>query len=425
MHLSEQIFPPLNGTRRRFNGTLETKSDTPKAWRIVDLVFKRYYSGFIKTHEVLLMPTRITGCILTPDGWIRGALAFTDRITAVDGDKVSAPSAGESIVLPGFIDLHVHGGGGRDVMDGDGAIEVIARTHAGHGTTSLLATTMTAPRESIERALTDVGRAMREHAAGGARILGVHLEGPFINAARLGAQPNNVRVGTIEELRTLHALAKIRVLTLAPEITGHLDFIRQLKIAGIVPQIGHSSGSYEEGVAALDAGAGGFTHLFNAMSELHHRKPGMVGAAFAHAEYAEIIPDLLHVHPGAIRAARRSIPKLYCVTDSTSGAGMPDGTYHLGSQTVTKCLGGVRLADGTLAGSVLTMDQAFRNLVAIGIPMHEAIRHVSTNAADYVGEPERGRLQCGAFADIVVMSPDLRLTQIFVEGESIDPTHDK
>ena len=395
------------------------------ARRAIDLVFKRYYSGFIENYEVLPMPTRITGCILTPDGWIRGSLTFGDHITAIDGDTVSAPSAGEAIVLPGFIDLHVHGGGGRDVMDGDGAIEVIARTHAGHGTTSLLATTMTAPRESIERALTDVGRAMREPATGGARILGVHLEGPFINAARLGAQPNNVRVGTIEELRTLHALAKIRVLTLAPEITGHLDFIRQLKIAGIVPQIGHSSGSYEDGVAALDAGAGGFTHLFNAMSELHHRKPGMVGAAFAHAEYAEIIPDLLHVHPGAIRAARRSIPKLYCVTDSTSGAGMPDGTYHLGSQTVTKCLGGVRLADGTLAGSVLTMDQAFRNLVSIGIPMHEAIRHVSTNAADYVGEPERGRLQCGAFADIVVMSPDLHLTGIFVEGKAIEPTHDK
>ena len=154
------------------------------ARRAIDLVFKRYYSGFTKNHEALLMPTRITGCILTPDGWIRGSLAFADRITAIDGDKVSAPSAGESIVLPGFIDLHVHGGGGRDVMDGDGAIEVIARTHAGHGTTSLLATTMTAPRESIERALTDVGRAMREPATGGARILGVHLEGPFINASR-------------------------------------------------------------------------------------------------------------------------------------------------------------------------------------------------------------------------------------------------
>ena len=370
------------------------------------------------------MATHITGCILTPDGWIRGTLDFAERISAIDGTRIPAPGAGEALVLPGFIDLHVHGGGGADVMDGNGAIDTVARIHARHGTTSLLATTMTAPREDIETARADVGRAMRERPANSARVLGVHLEGPFINPGRLGAQPNAVRSGSIEELSTLHELARIRVLTLAPEIAGHLDFIRELKIAGIISQIGHSNGSYEEGVAALDAGVGGFTHLFNAMSEFHHRKPGMVGAALAHAEYAELIPDLLHVHPGAIRAARRAIPKLYCVTDSTSGAGMPDGRYHLGSQTVTKCLGGVRLADGTLAGSVLTMDQAFRNLVSIGVPAHEAARHVSTHPADYLGEHERGRLQPGAFADIVVMSPELQLTHVFVEGDAIALTHD-
>jgi N-acetylglucosamine-6-phosphate deacetylase len=369
------------------------------------------------------MVMHISGCILTPGGWLRGTLAFDERITAIDGENVAAPRSTDPLILPGFIDLHVHGGGGADVMDGNGAIDIVARMHARHGTTGLLATTMTAPRNSIEHALTDVGRAMRERPAGGARVLGVHLEGPFINPGRLGAQPNAVRTGTIEELSVLHALATIRVLTLAPEVSGHLDFIRELKIAGIIPQVGHSNGSYEDGVAALAAGAGGFTHLFNAMSEFHHRKPGMVGAALAHAEYAEIIPDLLHVHPGAIHAALRSIPKMYCVTDSTSGAGMPDGNYHLGSQTVTKCLGGVRLADGTLAGSVLTMDQAFRNLVSIGIAPHLAARYVSTHPADYLGEQERGRLQPGAFADIVVMAPDLQLTHTFVEGESIDLSH--
>lgn len=368
------------------------------------------------------MTQSIDGCILTPEGWKRGTLAFDGRITALDGVAVAAPPDGDALILPGFIDLHVHGGGGADVMDAHGAIDTVARVHARHGTTSLLATTMTAPRKHIERALTDVGRAMNARPAGAARILGVHLEGPFINPERLGAQPACARAATLEELSALHAVARIRVLTLAPEITGHLDFIRELKAAGIIPQIGHSTGSYEDGVAALEAGAGGFTHLFNAMSELHHRKPGMVGAALAHAEFAEIIPDLLHVHPGAIRAARRAIPKLCCVTDSTSGAGMPDGRYHLGSQTVTKCLGGVRLADGTLAGSVLTMDQAFRNLVSIGVPAKEAARHVSTYPADYLGETERGRLQVGAYADIVVMSPGLKLMQTFVEGEAIELT---
>ena len=363
--------------------------------------------------------------ILTASGWVRGRLIHEHgKVVSIEGEPCDPADNDLPYLLPGFIDLHVHGGGGADVMDGNGAIDTVARIHARHGTTSLLATTMTAPREDIEKALADVGRAMRERPANSARVLGVHLEGPFINPGRLGAQPNAVRSGSIEELSTLHELARIRVLTLAPEIAGHLDFIRELKIAGIISQIGHSNGSYEEGVAALDAGVGGFTHLFNAMSEFHHRKPGMVGAALAHAEYAELIPDLLHVHPGAIRAARRAIPKLYCVTDSTSGAGMPDGRYHLGSQTVTKCLGGVRLADGTLAGSVLTMDQAFRNLVSIGVPAHEAARHVSTHPADYLGEHERGRLQTGALADIVVMSPDLQLTQVFVEGDAIALAHD-
>jgi N-acetylglucosamine-6-phosphate deacetylase len=364
---------------------------------------------------------RLSGCILTPEGWRRGTIAFdAQRIRAIDGEAVAAPRDGDRLVLPGFIDLHVHGGGGADVMDGNGAIETVARTHARHGTTSLLATTMTAPLADIERALADVGRHMPKPTAGGARVLGVHLEGPFISAAKLGAQPDCARTGTLEELSALHALAPIRVLTLAPEIAGHLDFIRHLRSVGIVPQIGHTGGSYEDGVAALDAGARGFTHLFNAMSELHHRKPGMVGAALAHAEYAEIIPDLLHVHPGAIRAARRSIPKLFCVTDSTAGASMPDGNYRLGSQTVIKCLGGVRLPDGTLAGSVLTMDQAFQNLVSIGIPLHDAARHVSTHAADYLGERERGRLLPGAYADAVVLAPDLRLLDVFVEGDPIE-----
>ena len=143
------------------------------------------------------MATQITGCILTPDGWIGGTLDFAERISAIDGTRIPAPGAGEARVLPGFIDLHVHGGGGADVMDGNGAIDTVARIHARHGTTSLLATTMTAPREDIEKALADVGRAMRERPANSARVLGVHLEGPFINPGRRGAQPSAVRSGSI------------------------------------------------------------------------------------------------------------------------------------------------------------------------------------------------------------------------------------
>lgn len=182
--------------------------------------------------------------------------------------------------------------------------------------------------------------------------------------------------------------------------------------------------SYEEGVQALAQGASGFTHLFNAMTGLSHRAPGLAGAALAHAQYAEIIPDLIHVHPGAIRVALRAIPSLYCVTDSTAAAGMPDGDYRLGRHTVTKCAGGVRLADGTLAGSTLTMDQALRNLVnEMGLSVSEASARVSTHAANYLGLQDRGHLSIGSWGDMVLLNRDLILTNVFVEGMSIDHPH--
>jgi N-acetylglucosamine-6-phosphate deacetylase len=164
----------------------------------------------------------------------------------------------------------------------------------------------------------------------------------------------------------------------------------------------------------------GFTHLFNAMSPLRHREPGMVGAALAHAQHAEIIPDLMHVHPGAIRAALRAIPGLYVVTDATAAAGMPDGDYRLGTHTVCKCQGGVRLADGTLAGSALTMDQALRNLVDIGLELDDAARRLSTFPAAYLGDAARGAIARGRAADLVALRPDLQLESVHVEGEAIE-----
>ncbi|MFC5512144.1 N-acetylglucosamine-6-phosphate deacetylase [Massilia jejuensis] len=359
------------------------------------------------------------GNILTPGGWIGGELRFGARIDAVDGGPVDPVANGDDYILPGFIDVHVHGGAGRDMMEGGDAPHVIAALHARHGTTSLLATTMTAPPDDIERALRAIGAACKERGKGEARILGVHLEGPYINAARLGAQPPFAKEATLLEVEAYERLAPLRVITVAPEIHGHLELVRHLSDAGIRVQIGHTSGSYEDGVAALEHGAAGFTHLFNAMPGLHHRDPGMVGAALAHARYAEIIPDLLHVHPGAIKVALRAIPQLFCVTDSTAAAGMPDGDYMLGRQVVHKCMGGVRLADGTLAGSTLTMDGALRNLVRIGLSIEDAARRVSTNAADYLGEALRGRLAPGCHADFVVLDRGLNIKAVYIEGEAL------
>jgi N-acetylglucosamine-6-phosphate deacetylase len=159
--------------------------------------------------------------------------------------------------------------------------------------------------------------------------------------------------------------------------------------------------------------------MFNAMSPLHHRAPGVSGAALAHAAYAELIPDLLHVHPGAIRVALRAIPGVYAVTDATAASGMPDGDYRLGTQTVRKCGNGVRLADGTLAGSSLTMLQAFRNLVSIGLSLEEASRRTSTVAAAYLGLEDRGRIEPGAVADLVVLGKDLALREVFLRGRKL------
>jgi N-acetylglucosamine-6-phosphate deacetylase len=374
------------------------------------------------------MTQRLSGHILTPAGFVRGGLAIADgHILHIDGHPVDEAAVRADshtpVLLPGFIDLHVHGGGGADTMDAGDAAQTLARLHARHGTTALLATTMTAPLGDIEAALRALAPAVRQRSRGAARLLGVHLEGPYISPDKLGAQPAFARAPSLAEVLALHAIAPIKLVTLAPEVSGMLALIPALVEAGMRVQIGHTTASYEQALQAMQQGATGYTHLFNAMSALHHRAPGVAGAALAHAQHAEIIPDLLHVHPGALRAALRAIPGLFCVTDATSATGMPDGDYRLGRQTVSKCLGGVRLADGTLAGSTLTMDQALRNLVAIGLSLQDAAARVSTHAANYLRLPDRGRLQVGAVADIVVLdAATLQLQQVLVEGDALKDT---
>jgi len=367
----------------------------------------------------------ISGNILTPRGFVSGQIEFGDdgRVLHLSGDLLDESrvrDSGRALVLPGFIDLHVHGGGGRDIMQGGDALLRVSEMHARHGTTALLATTMTAPVEDLELAFAAMRALGVERSPAGARVLGVHLEGPYISRGKLGAQPDFVRPVQTSELQHLNDLFPIRLITLAPEVPGNMELIESLCDAGFLVQIGHTLGTYEQGLQALSKGAGSFTHLFNAMTGLDHRAPGMVGLALAHANFAEIIPDLIHVHPGAIRVALRAIPGLYCVTDSTAAAGMPDGEYRLGRHTVTKCLGGVRLADGTLAGSTLTMDQAFRNLVnELGLSISEASGRVATHAADYLGMGDRGRLAVGGWGDAVLLDRDLELLDVYVEGMPI------
>jgi N-acetylglucosamine-6-phosphate deacetylase len=363
------------------------------------------------------MKKTIYGNLLIDGSFFEGEIIFDEKILSLK--KIGKEKKNLPKIIPGFIDLHVHGGGGADIMEGGSAAQTISKTHARFGTTSFLATTMTAPFHELEVTFNELAKSFKYRDSSEARILGVHLEGPYINPDKLGAQPNFTRQAELNEISHLHQIVPIKTITLAPEIFNHTDLIKDLISLGIMVQIGHTNGTYEEGIAALNLGAKSFTHLFNAMSSFHHRKPGMVGAALAHAEYAELIPDLLHVHPGAIKAALRSIPNLYFVTEATSATGMPDGDYKLGSHTVHKCLGGVRLADGTLAGSALTMDQALRNLVGLGLSIPEASKRLSQIPAEIIGIVDRGMIKENYYADLLILNDDLTLKDIYIEGDKI------
>ncbi len=360
--------------------------------------------------------TTIEGSILTPTGWVRGAVTAAARIETLAGGPTKTPAA--PYILPGFIDLHVHGGGGADMMDGTEAIAKAAALHARHGTTALLATSVTAPSDETAAFLDAVATLTTHADHSRARVLGAHLEGPFINPDKLGAQPPFAQAADVALMASWLDRGPVRVVTYAPEADPD-DALRDLLVAaGARVQIGHALCDYARAQGCLAAGCG-VTHLFNAMSGLTHRGNGIVGAALAHADYAEIVPDLIHVEPGAILAARRAIPNLYGVTDATAGAGAPDGDYPLGRLVATKADGAMRLPDGTLAGSALTMDQALRNLVSIGLPIAEAACRLSTIPADWLGETDIGRIEIGAHADLVVLTEALDIDRVLIAGKDI------
>lgn len=361
---------------------------------------------------------KIIGTILVDNEWIEGEIIFGEKVHSLNGKPVSYPNPDMPIIIPGFIDLHVHGAGGADVMDGALAFEKISRTLAKYGTTSLLATTMTAEAREIEKAIADLKPFYQTRSLQGSRLLGIHLEGPYINSQKKGAHPEKMREATKNEILKLNQYVPIKIITIAPEIFKHFDLIHELKDQ-FVFQIGHTNATYEEARKALNSGARSFTHLFNAMSALHHREPGAVGAAFLHGEYAELIPDLLHVHPQAIELALKNIPNIYFVSDATSATGMPDGDYRLGEQTVKKCHGGVRLQDGTLAGSSLTLDVAMRNLINIGLDLKDVSKRLSTIPAKLIGANDRGILKVGNYADFIILDKTYHIHSVYVEGELI------
>jgi len=369
----------------------------------------------------------VEGRLVTPQGLVTGALRFGERIVEIIPASSPYASAGEErYVLSGFIDVHVHGGGGGDTMDGPQGVRTLARFHLGHGTTTLYPTTITHPWEAILRALESVRQVMADGDPQLPDLPGVHLEGPFISSRRLGAQPPCPQSPTPEKIGQLLELGTVRLVTMAPEIAGGLEAAARLARAGVRVSVGHSAATFEQAQALLavvkaEEGVVGFTHLYNAMGGLAGREPGVVGAALADGDsFAELILDGHHVHRGSFLAAFRAKPgHVLLVTDAIRACGLPEGTTELGGQRVTVAAGAARLEDGTLAGSVLTLDQALRNAVAAGLSLQEASTLLSFVPANYLGLTDRGALEVGRRADLVVLGADLRAREVYVAGRRV------
>jgi N-acetylglucosamine-6-phosphate deacetylase len=340
--------------------------------------------------------------------------------------EIKRIDAGGSWLLPGFIDIHVHGGNGADFMNADSAsFDQIASFHLSQGTTSLLATTMTAPQEHITQVLQAISD-YQQHRMRYAQVIGVHLEGPFLSPKRSGAQhPAYMVFPQLDWMKDWQQQYPgiVQMVTLAPELPGGLELITWLSKQGIVPACGHSDASYSDMQQAIDAGLKHVVHAFNAMSPLHHREPGVVGALLTNAKLsAEIIADGHHVHPAVIDllVKLKSPDRLILISDAIAAAGMPDGDYQLGGLDVKVEQGVARLKERShLAGSVITMLDAFRYIInTVGVSIIDASRYASANPAILLHKDHRmGSIATGKQADLLMLDASLRLQGVWIKGE--------
>lgn len=363
----------------------------------------------------------LSGQIVTPEGVVSGTLRFADLIRDIEPGP-----APERFILPGFIDVHVHGGGGGDAMDGAEGVATLARFHLAHGTTTLLPTTITRPWPEVLAALDGIAEARRRNLPDAARIAGAHLEGPFINPARLGAQPPFTLAPAPDLVREVLARDIVRVATLACEVAGADAAIDLFAQAGVRVSLGHSAAGFEAATAAMARVRGQGcpvcgTHLFNAMGGIEGRAPGLAGAVLAsdHA-FAELILDLHHVHPGSFGLARAALGRrLMLITDAIRATGLAEGWSELGGQRVMVRDGAARLASGALAGSVLTLDAALRHALDCGVALPEAAGLVSGHAAAYLGLADRGAVRPGLLADLVVLDAGMHVGQVWLGGRRV------
>jgi N-acetylglucosamine-6-phosphate deacetylase len=377
---------------------------------------------------------------LTPTTEIKdaGILIREDMIEAIGPRSgMTLPAGAQEIratgktAIPGFLDVHIHGAGGHDIMEGSSAaMRAITRKVSEYGTTSLVATTVTASTDETLRAVEGIaGYIGRQHETEEPRaeILGIHLEGPFISKERRGVHPPEwIQLPSAEMLnRMLKAAAgNARMLTIAPEVLGAASCIDAAREAGLVVSMGHTDATYEQARAAIARGARSATHLFNAMRPFSHRDPGVVGAVLTSPDInAELIADGVHVEEGAMKLLllAKGVAHVTLVSDGLSATGMPEGKYTLGGFEVTVSGGVCRNAEGVLAGSTLTLDRALRNVVALGVSLPDAVRMLTLNPASLLGiEFKKGSLRVGADADVVLLDEELRLSGVWARGVAVN-----
>ena len=375
----------------------------------------------------MYMKAIIHGKLILPQDIVTGqTLLFDKRIRGFQEDGRPLPEGTEIIdargqyVAPGFINIHIHGCGGADTMDATPeALATMCRLLPECGVTAFLPTTMTRPWPLVQKALDNI-RTARADPPAGARILGAYLEGPFISAAYRGSQKeSDIQQADIAKIRPYADI--IRIVVIAPECLPDDSFIKACRKLAILVSLGHSGATYEEAVRAIRAGASHITHMFNAMSPLHHRRPGLVGADLTEPVMTEIIADGFHVHAAALSllAKMKGPDRITVITDSMRAAMQGDGISELGGQTVYVKNGRALLADGTIAASIDVMDHSLKHFYEVsGFTLPEVIRTATLNPAKELGlAGEIGSLEEGKRADLTLFDRDLRIQATYVDGE--------
>ena len=366
--------------------------------------------------------------IFTPDGYVFGGVEVKNgRFAAIlpglqSGNGVDL---GGAKVLPGLVDIHIHGAGEHDFSDGDvDGLAALGRYLAAHGVTSFLPTSVTLPYDALSKAFRTAAQLRADRPEDCARVMGVRMEGPFLSKEKRGAQnAAYLRVPDFAAFRALYDNCGgiIRIVDVAPELPGAETFIRQASTLCAV-SAAHTNANYDEACAAFDAGCSHVTHLFNAMTPIHHREPGVIGAAAERdAVTAEMICDGLHVHPSAVRMAFKLFPERLClISDALRCCGMPEGTYDLGDQPVILKDGAARLADGTLAGAAKNLFDGMKNAIRFGIPEEDAIRAATLHPAQVICAADKiGSIAAGKLADFVVCDNEFNVNSVYIGGRKL------